>query len=140
MSSVKEEALLSIGYLKYEAQKLQDEINEHEEYIRNINMLPYNRRQKHAVSISKIQEHLNTWRRELSHVNMQISNIKNYYELSKADVQAVQIPTEEQLNKQWRAIEREAKATDYTQEDHDRIFDTVALQNHLQDMEQYMEV
>lgn len=140
MSSVKEEALLSISYLKYEAQKLHDDIAEHEEYLKYINMLPYDRKQKHAMSVAKIQEQINTWRRELSHVNMQINNVKEYYELSKSDVQAVQIPTDEQLNKQWRAIEREAKATDYTQADHDRIFETVALQNHLQDMEQYMEV
>lgn len=142
MSSVKEEALTSISYLKYEAQKLQDEINEHEEYLKYINMLPYDRRKKHVVNVSKIQEQLNTWRRELSHLNMQINNIKNYYELSKSDIQAVEIPTEEQLNKQWRAIEREASAgytKDYTEEEHKRIFETVALRNHLADMEEYME-
>lgn len=143
MSSVKEEALLSVSYLKYEAQKIQDEINEHEEYLKYISMLPYNRKQKHAVNVAKIREQLSAWRRELNNLNMQINNLKNYYELSKGDIQTVQVPTDEQLAKQWRAIQREATAgytKEYTEEEHKRIFETVAVRNHLADMEEYQEV
>ena len=143
MSSVKEEALLSVSYLKYEQAKIQEEITEHEEYMKYINMLSYDKRQKQALKIAEIQKKLNAWRRELALINMQINNVKNYYELSKAEVQAVEIPTDEQLSKQWRAIERESKqgfTKDYTEQDQQRIFDTVKLHNHLQDMENYTDI